>query len=148
MAGFEVVVRPAVLPNIRPAPPRVLAPADDPEQGKAEIGGGGLSTISESYSYSSSVSRNKPTEVKRRVDVTRIYQKGNTSSLPPPAPGGRQGDNTSGAVNKKNFVDVEVANKIWMTGRDDETYYYERIKAADNIEIMRKDVIKTGGEEV
>lgn len=130
MAGFEVIVRPAVFPNIRPAPPRVLAPEDNPEQGKATIGGGGGGVIGESYSSSISISRNRPTEQKRRVDETRVYQK-----------------DDKGNVNKSNFIDVDVMNKVWMSGLDDTVDFYERIKEADNIEIKRENVIKKGGEE-
>jgi hypothetical protein len=39
MAGFETVVRPAVFPDIRPAPARSLPPADDPEKGMCVITG-------------------------------------------------------------------------------------------------------------
>ncbi len=37
MAGLEVVVRPVVFPNIRPAPARALAPEDNPDQGIAVL---------------------------------------------------------------------------------------------------------------
>ena len=44
--GFEVVVRPVVFPNIRPAVPRVAGAAGRSEQGLCVItGGGGKSSV-------------------------------------------------------------------------------------------------------
>ena len=39
--GFEVVVRPAVFPNIRPQRPGLSLPGDAPDKGFATISGGG-----------------------------------------------------------------------------------------------------------
>ena len=99
MAGLEVVVRPVVFPNIRPAPARSLPPADDPDKGFAMIRGNGAKQIDLTNSYSNSTSTSTQKEIKRRVDVARVYQK-----------------KDDGTVNKENFVDIEVANKIWMKG--------------------------------
>jgi len=164
--GFEVVVRPAVLPNIRPAPAQSLPPQDDPDKGFAVIRGNGGKQIDLSSSWSASTSQNKQAESKRRVDEARVYQK-----------------DDDGTVNRKNFIDIEVANKIWMKGpkknftgfngddlvptvpgrgftgddlvprskggKADEvtTYSYRRIKEQSNIEIKKKDVIKKSGED-
>lgn len=153
MAGFEVVVRPVVFPDIRPAPAQPVPPADDPEQGFATIHGNGARQVSETVSFSSSASTSQRTEIQRRVDEVRIYQQ-----------------EDDGTVNKKNFVDVEVANKIWMKGPprpevtekssdpippgyeqkfspEENVYYLVRIKEKDNIEIRRKDVIRKEGED-
>ena len=46
-AGFEVIVRPVILPNIRPASPRVLVPEDDPSSGVAVLSGSGRTKASE-----------------------------------------------------------------------------------------------------
>jgi hypothetical protein len=99
MAGFEVVVRPAVLPSIRPAPARSLPPQDDPEKGFAVIRGNGANQVGISTSYNASTSTNKRKETQRRVDDARVYQ-----------------EEDDGTVNKENFVDIEVPNKIWMKG--------------------------------
>jgi len=157
MAGLEVVVRPVVFPNSRPAPARSLPPSDDPDKGFAVIRGNGAKQIDLTNSYSANASTSTKTETKRRVDQARVYQK-----------------NDDGSVNKENFVDIEVANKIWMQGlaeqspNDDgippgaiahsegnrrvyevERHFYQRIKEASNIEITKKDVIKNaeGGSE-
>jgi hypothetical protein len=75
MAGFEVIVRPAVLPNIRPASARVLPPQDNPEQGICTISGGGGGLIDLSYTFSASFSSNAPAqESKRQVDKERVHQ--------------------------------------------------------------------------
>jgi hypothetical protein len=149
MMGFEIVVRPVVLPNIRPASPRSLPPADDPDKGFAVINGNGFKTVNLTNSYSASASSSQRTETKRRVDVARVYQK--------------QDDDT---VNKDNFVDIEVANKIWMkgasgkqpgfngddlkptqpgkgfTGDDIQVNEYQRVKEKDNIKIKQRDVMR------
>lgn len=154
MAGFETIVRPVVFPNIRPTPTRSLPPADDPEQGKCIIGGGGGGLMSATESISVSGSTHNPKETERRVDVARVYQK-----------------DDDGTVNRDNFVDIEVANRIKMavpvsgsdkefvgfngddvvktvpgrgfTGDDvTETYHYDPIKEKDNIEIKKKNKIK------
>jgi hypothetical protein len=158
MAGFEIVVRPAVFPDIRPAPAQPVPPADDPAQGFATIRGNGAKTVGLSYSYSSSISSSQRTETKRREDEVRVYQKDEDET-----------------VNKKNFVDIRVANKIWtkgppdrsvkqkpgpegpMTGDDlsgytytpgSNTNFYTRVQEKDNIEILRKNIIRTSdGQE-
>src|SRR4051794_2922653 len=104
MAGFEVIVRPVVFPDIRPAPAQSLPPADDPDKGFATIRGNGAKEISLSNSYSASTSTSQRKEIKRQVDEARIYQK-----------------NDDGTVNKANFVDIEVANKLWMAGPTEQT---------------------------
>jgi hypothetical protein len=151
MAGLEVVVRPVVFPDIRPRAKQSLPPQDDPEKGMAVIKGnpGKIVALTDSWSVSSSFS--KPTETERRVDETTVYQK-----------------DDAGKVNKDNFVNIDVANRITMdegqaggqagpgetggSGGPGETggggptvsrdYFYTRPEAADNIEITRRDVIK------
>ena len=99
MAGLEVVVRPVVLPNIRPSPARSLPPADNPESGFCTIRGNPATQVDLSNSWSRSMSRSHHVETERRVDDARVYQM-----------------NDDGTVNRKNFVDVEVANKIKTRG--------------------------------
>jgi hypothetical protein len=46
-------------------------------------------------------------------------------------------------VNKANFVDIEVANKIWMNdGSVQSRYGYTPIQESDNIEIRDHNKIK------
>lgn len=146
MAGFEVIVRPVILPGIRPAPARSLPPADDPEKGICEIKGAGSHPISLSHSTSISWSQSKPKERERRVDEARIYQQ-----------------DDDGTINRENFVDIEVANRITsdvptpgddgaggtvaLNQPDDLIQYYQPIQEAANIEVKRKNVIKRSGEE-
>jgi hypothetical protein len=149
MAGLEVVVRPVVFPNIRPAPARSLPPADDPDKGFATIRGNGAKQIDLSSSFSGSTSSNQRTEQKRQVDEVRVYQK-----------------DDNGTVNKDNFIDLQVANKIWMEGSEEptsglgstaelsptrprvEVEHYRPIQEADNIEIKKHNHILRSGEEV
>jgi|SRR5262245_4155526 len=99
MSDFEVVVRPVVFPNIRPAPARSLPPEDDPTKGFAVIRGNPGQSFDLSYSYSFNATSSNSTETEREVDVARIYQ-----------------EDDDGNVNKSNFVDVEVPKKIWQRG--------------------------------
>jgi len=158
MAGFEIVVRPVVFPDIRPAPAQPVPPADEPDKGFATIRGNGAKQFSQSSNYSASASSSQRTETKRREDEARVYQM-----------------HDDGRVNKKNFVDIRSPTKIWMkgpptgntknkpgpegpmTGDDlsDYTYspgtgvyYYTRMKEKDNIEIRRRDIVTdSSGQE-
>lgn len=150
MAGFEVVVRPVVLPNIRPAPAQTLPPADDPEKGFCTIRGNPAKEVNLTSSSSSSMSRSHQVETQRRVDVGRVYQ-----------------ENDDGSVNRENFVDVEVANKIKMRSgkmpvlnatqeaetkrgaeeqRKYDDWFFKRLEAAKNIEIKKKDEVRKNQE--
>ena len=141
MAGFEVVVRPVVFPDIRPSPARSLPPQQDPTKGFAVIKGNGAKSMTTSESFSMSMSKSRPTETERRVDETRIYQM-----------------DDDGTVNKDNFVDVEVANRITMlrqavtkqrgeAQRVSEENYYKRIQEERNIEIKKRDQIRKNEEQ-
>jgi len=130
MAGFEVIVRPVVFPNIRPAPPRSILPQDDPEQGVAVLGGAGGALIDLTQSESGSTSNSKPVETKRRFDTLRIYQ---MSDLP-------GSTRTGGEVNRENYIDVEAVNKVWMRSGNGTTtsYRYADIEESENIEILKR----------
>jgi len=54
-------------------------------------------TLSQSYSYS--ISKSKGVETERRVDEARVYQV-----------------EDDGTVNRNNFVDIQVPNRIKMDG--------------------------------
>jgi hypothetical protein len=98
MAGFEVVVRPMVLPNIRPAPStRVLQAEDDPASGMCTIGGsGGGGLIDLPRSWNVSVSYQKPQRESTRVfDKQKVYQV-----------------DEQGNINRSNFVEVERLKKV------------------------------------
>jgi hypothetical protein len=134
MAGFEVVVRPMIFPNIRPvARPSIVPVATDPAQGLIVIRGASAKTIDLPYSSNTSFTVTFATkETKRRVDVARIYQKTDDG-----------GGATRSTVNRSNYIDVEVANQITMLqsgGTFD--YDYQRVQASDNVEIIRENVTR------
>ena len=153
MAGLEVVVRPVVFPNIRPAPAQSVPPQDDPDKGFAVIRGNGGKQVSLSNSWSASTSTSKHQETQRRVDKARVYQQ-----------------DDKGTVNRENFVDIEVANKIWMKGPPEqsagiedkggavpsqapttnnvEIQFYRPIQEQKNIEIKKKNYILKSDQEV
>jgi hypothetical protein len=130
MAGFEVIVRPVVLPNIRPAPPRVLPSEDDPEQGIAVIGGSGGGLIDLPHTWSVSVSRQRPqVESKRQFDKERVYQV----------------EKDKKTINFDNFVDLE---RLRMLRLETEEGPVKMIFAdppkpePNNIEVLEADVVR------
>ena len=143
MAGFEVVVRPVVFPDIRPRARPSLPPQDDPEKGFAVIKGNPASSVGLSHSWSVSSSKSRPVETSRRVDEVTVYQQ-----------------NDDGTVNRKNFVKLKVANKITMREEGDpippaptpfsnlrggpiqRPNFYKRVEESDNVEITNRDVIE------
>jgi hypothetical protein len=152
MAGLEVVVRPVVFPDIRPAPPRSLPPQDDPEKGMCVITGGGSFPVQLSHSANVSTSKSKPVETERRSDEVTIYQM-----------------DDDGTVNRDNFVKMKVANRITMRRQDgdkatgdpvdpvgslprpaapsmNEVSYYKRVEPAANIEVTKRDVIEKNSD--
>lgn len=149
MAGFEVIVRPVVFPNIRPQAPRVLPPEDNPDQGIATIRGNPAQTVNFTHSYSFHWSSSRQVETERQVDEVRVYQK-----------------EDDGNVNRDNFVDIEVANRITKEGAKgksagddaeidairnaDKDFQrrklwresYKRVEETDNVEVRNRDVVK------
>lgn len=105
MAGFEVIVRPVVFPNIRPAPPRVLPPEQDPEQGIAVIGGSGGKLIDLPHSWSVSVSSQDSKETVRVFDKERVHQVTETA-------GG------ASIMHQDNYVEVERLKRIRFDSGD------------------------------
>jgi hypothetical protein len=126
MANFEIVVRPVIFPNIRPTPQRTVVLEDEPDKNIAEITGTGSNQVTLTDSWSFSASYSKPSETHRRVDDVRVYQ-----------------EEDDGTINKENFVDISVANKIWMNeGKEGEKeYFYQRAEEQPNTEIRIKDRI-------
>jgi hypothetical protein len=146
MAGFEVVVRPVVFPNIRPTPNQSALPPDDPTKGLCVIEGSSGQWVEFADSWSISMSHSKPIETERRVDIARVYQ---------------MDDN--GNVNRNNFIDVEVPNRITAKGgkgltnapvagvevaspygvtEEDITTYYQRQQEDPHIDLLQRDVIR------
>lgn len=146
MAGLEVVVRPVVFPDIRPAPGRSLPPQNDPDKGFAVIKGNGAKAMTTTESFTMSMSKSRPVETERRSDEVTIYQM-----------------DDDGTVNRDNFVKTKVANRIKMRRQEgdpvpsldntgglprpsplgvQETSYYRRVEPSDNVEIGRVDIIE------
>jgi len=128
MAGFEVIVRPMVFPNIRPAPSRSLPPADDATQGQAVLSGSSGQVIALTHSYSASASSTGGTEHQRTFDVARIRPSGSGSS--------RSGRSTDDG----NYIDVEVLREVKMRDSSGSTsvYKYTPVQPSENVEIIRR----------
>jgi hypothetical protein len=125
--GFEVVVRPAVFPSIRPAAPRVLVPADDPTQGVAVLTGGGGKFIGLSLSWSASFSQSGPQqETRRQFDKQKVYQ-----------------TDEHGNINRSNFIEIERLKKVRMeTDSGAVKLMYSDPPPASNVETTEADVIR------
>ncbi|HMF26166.1 MAG TPA: hypothetical protein VKG24_29160 [Pseudolabrys sp.] len=133
MSGLEVVVRPAILPNIRPVAPRLLAPEDNPEQGVATLGGSGGQVISLAYHFQSSMQREMPHyETQRTYDVDRIYQ-----------------ENDDGSINKDNYVDVERVKKMRLKDASDQVYMWSFATPPqlDNVSTIHSNQVRDGVAE-
>src|SRR5262252_2001389 len=132
--SFENVVRPAVVPNIRPGRAQPSSPsAGSPTQGMATIHGASGRYLELPYSVSFSSSTPKYKEKKRRVDTVRVYQ----------------------PDNHDNYLDIDVINKLWMdtstisadpsdVKKQTTTYQFTPVTddLPDNVETFRQNVIK------
>lgn len=127
MSGFETIVRPVVLPNIRPAPARQKAPDDDPDRGVCVLNGSSGRLIDLSVSESSSITRSRANELKRRFDVARVYQV-----------------EDDGTVNRDNFIDVEVVNRLWLQAGDGTVMKerFARVRESNNVEIREHNLVR------
>lgn len=128
MSGLETIVRPVVLPNIRPAPARPKVPDDDAERGVCVLNGSSGRLIDLSISESSSISRSRANELKRRFDVARVFQV-----------------EDDGTVNLENFIDVEVINRLWLQAGDGTITKarFARQEESANVEIRSRNNIRT-----
>ena len=126
--GFEVVVRLAILPNIRPPRAQVLPPEDNPEQGMVFIKGGNPTSIGASLNWSISWTKKMPHEEEKRVYTKeRVYQ--------------IQDD--KGTINKATFVDIERLSKVRMSATDGPfRYLYEDPPQRANVEILETDILR------
>jgi hypothetical protein len=134
--AFESVVRPMVLPNIRPAPARVLPPQDDVQKGVCVITGGGGGLIDLPFSFNMSfTSEAAAQEVKRRYDVERVYQ----------VTEDKDGKKT---INKDNYVDIERMTAIKVIRADGslKTIFVDP-PLLDNVEVLRRALIRSGQAE-
>lgn len=131
MAGFEVIVRPAVLPNIRPAPARVLPPQDSPEQGICVIGGSGGALIDLPYSFSASYSSSAPhQESKRQFDKERVHQVTTDA-------GGAT------IMHQDNYVEIERLKRVRLeTAAGPIKVFYSDPPQRDNVVTLEKDVTR------
>jgi hypothetical protein len=135
MAGFEVVVRPVVFPNIRPAPPRILAPEDDPEQGFASLSGSGGRLIDLPRSYSWSATNSYHTEAWREYTIERVSGK-DTSEKQQPMRSTRAAREGGSAGGNGSFIDVERMTKVLLrdaNGRES-TITFAVPPEVDNVE--------------
>jgi hypothetical protein len=133
MSGFEVIVRPVVFPNIRPAPPQVLAPEDDPTQGMAVISGNASGTLlSASHTWSVNLSRQKPhQEAVRQFAKERVYQ---------------VKKNPAGAsiINTDNYVEVERLKRVRLeTDQGPIKVNYANPPKVPNVEVIADDVTRS-----
>jgi hypothetical protein len=127
MAGFEVVVRPVVLPAIRPTPARPAAPQDDPEKDIAVIAGLGGKLIDLAFSQSGSVSRSRLVEVRRVYDLIRMYAY-----------------DESGTIIRDVYLDIEVVTRVEfvINGGVSWTEQYAHQAYGPNVEVLAQDLVR------
>ena len=97
MAGLEVVVRPVVFPNIRASAGALATARGRSRKRICVITAGKLHRCSSRSVRRSASSKSKEVETERRYDEVRVYQM-----------------DDAGTVDRDNFVDLEVANRIRM----------------------------------
>ena len=129
MSGFEIIVRPVILPDIRPSQPRILPQQDDPSQGIATLSGSGGGLIDLSQSESHSWSRSIQKEKKRKFAKERIYKK----------------NKDTGTVDKSTYVDVERLK--WLQTQDgagvSSSVRYADPPERDNVEVLEDNQVRT-----
>jgi hypothetical protein len=149
--GFENVVRPAVLPNIRPPDARAK-PTPPADKGTAVINSNPARGFDLSYSYSFNASSAGGKEKEREVDEVRVYQM-----------------DDDGNINRDNFIDIQIPSRIKMEGasgpgvddsgpgpRDDEGIrqsethndHYRPVQEEANIEVRKRNFVLRSGEEL
>lgn len=93
--GLEVVVRPVVLPSIRPQPPRVPVVIEEDDRVSEIIGrSGGAVTLTHSRRWS--FQRASKRELSRTYDVVRVFN----------------------PEDEQQYVDIEVMKRLRMRGTD------------------------------
>jgi hypothetical protein len=138
MAGFELIVRPMILPGIRPAPRPSVVPAEgDPEKGLVVIRGSSARTVDLPYSYSSHWEVVMASEVERSYDVARVYQQEGQEG------GSATRSGREGEVNRSNYFDVEVVRRLRMQeGGTEVDYHFTPIQASDNVKILKTNLVR------
>ena len=137
--GFEVVVRPVVFPNIRPQPAQSQPPASDPTQGLARINGSSGQFLDLQYSNSINSSSSHQKETKRIYDVARVYQQEDPDA-----------EGNPGKINKDNFVDINVAKKIYMKDGQSVSTKYNYVAPVDkpNIKIIERNKVQIAKPQI
>lgn len=136
MAGFELIVRPMIIPDIRPAARQSIAPVEaDPEKGLVVIRGTSAKTIELPFSYNLQWSAVIRQEVERLYDVQRVYQK-----VAGDEGGGGSTRAAEGGVNRSNYVDVEVARRITMA--DGSVFNYGKPLESDSVETIDRNLVR------
>jgi hypothetical protein len=146
MAGFEVIVRPVVFPNIRPAPTRSLPPADDPEQGQAVLSGGSGQVIALTHSFTAGGSRPDGTETERMFDVVRIKGEQNVDARFAGAGAfAALAASLAATGDDDAYIDVEVVTELKMRTSDggQSVYNYTPIEESDNVTVLQRNVTRS-----
>ena len=122
--GLEVVVRPVVLPNIRPAVPRRIAPPDDPTKGLAALSGGGGRVHRHLVKFQRQLFE---VRTARETDARQVDSRGSIRRM-----------NPDGTINKNNFIDVERTEESRLDDQDGtrQIIYADPTSRKDNVEVI------------
>ncbi|SRR5580765_2514468 len=128
--GFEVVVRPAVFPNIRPQRPGLSMPGDAPDKGFATISGGGATFLSLPWSESMSMSKGHH-ERRRQYQKVRIAA---TTEGKGSARSSAMSSAKSGEPDWSTYIEVEIAERMELDPNFE--MEFDKVKPADNMKLL------------
>jgi hypothetical protein len=150
VAGLVPVVRPLVVPNIRPQVSTTDFPqADqqaDPGVGRTILTGNDGEVLDLSYNFSRSMQKQRNREEKRKYDIARIYRVIPAAASAAAAPG----TTAAPTIDKSTYVDVEIPHRIQLRERNSKgpqrLDVYRQPKAEDypngNVEILERDLVR------
>lgn len=125
MRSLEIIVRPAVLPDVRPAPAQPFVAPPEEDEGFVEIVGARGAAINLAQSHSSSFTRQRGRELGRTFDLMRVKQKDENGNIVP-----------------ENFVDIEAVTRLRMLDARNQRAKLRLAKPEerDNVEILQENM--------
>lgn len=119
--SLEAIVRPAIVPDLRPTPTQVALPAPDAER-QTEIASSNARLINLRHSFTWSWDKQTFTETGRTFDVARVFN----------------------VDNRNNYVDVEFPYKIRLRDSSGSPagLRLDRVQNTDNTEVTLTDQVR------
>ena len=126
MPSLEIIIRPSVPQNIRPAEIPTPAQVEDEQEQRAEISGRAGQVINLSHSRTQSFSKSRERETRRTFDVVRVHRADTPRS------------------ESEYWFDCEVAHKLTLQDQwgDEKRVRLRKPTATDNIEILSENNVR------